>query len=113
MRKFKYEYGQFEKTLWSLDKMESEAIEFLRKYEPDEGYYLADSGGKDSRCLRKLADLSGVKYQAFYSATTIDPPEIPRFLKIHFPNTIFHYPKKSFYQYIREIGPPTITKRWC
>jgi phosphoadenosine phosphosulfate reductase len=93
--------------------MESEAIDFLRRYEPDEGYYLADSGGKDSRVLRKLADLSGVKYQAFYSHTTIDPPEIPKFIRTHFPNTISHYPAKSFYQYIREWLPPTRNRRWC
>lgn len=101
------------KALWPLEKMEEEAIAFLQKYEPEEGYYLADSGGKDSRCIRKLADLAGVKYQAFYSCTTIDPPEVTKFLKEHFPNTIWHYPKKSFYQYIVEECPPTRMIRWC
>jgi len=29
--------------------MISEAIEILREYEPEEGYYLAFSGGKDNK----------------------------------------------------------------
>ena len=43
------------------------AVKLLRDNVPPEGYYLAFSGGKDSCVIKKLADLSGVKYDAHYS----------------------------------------------
>ena len=43
------------------------AIEFIRKHEPPEGYFLGDSGGKDSTVLRDLAVKSGVKFKTYYS----------------------------------------------
>lgn len=52
------------------------AIDLLRMHEPSEGYWLAFSGGKDSIVIKKLAQLSGVKFEARYSNTTIDPPEL-------------------------------------
>lgn len=112
-RKYKHSPGPLGRRLFPLDKMEEETIAFLRKYEPEEGYYLADSGGKDSRVLRKLTELSGVKYKAFHNLTTIDPPEVPKFIKQYFPDTHYSYPEHSFYYYIRNWFPPTRTKRWC
>lgn len=39
------------------------AIDRLKAFEPaDEPYYLCYSGGKDSDCIRILADLAGVKH---------------------------------------------------
>lgn len=101
------------KQIWPLERMEEEAVRFIQKYEPDEGYYLADSGGKDSRVLRKLTELAGVRFKAFHSFTTIDPPEVGKFLKCHFPDTTWHRPKGSFFQQIRKWFPPTIKRRWC
>ena len=43
-------------------EMEKKAIEVLKAFEPDDGYYLCYSGGKDSDCIRILADLAGVKH---------------------------------------------------
>lgn len=39
-----------------LDKVDT-AIERLRLFEPEEGYYLAFSGGKDSVVIKALADM--------------------------------------------------------
>ena len=38
------------------------AIEFIQAHEPPEGYFLGDSGGKDSTVLRHLTIKSGVRY---------------------------------------------------
>ena len=44
-----------------IDKVQM-AIERLKAFEPQEGYYLAYSGGKDSDCILALAKMSGVKF---------------------------------------------------
>ena len=57
------------------------AIEFLQEHEPPEGYFLAFSGGKDSVVLYDSALRSGVKFEAYYSATGIDPPQLIKFIR--------------------------------
>ena len=54
---------------------EQKAIERLKAFEPATGYYLAYSGGKDSDCIKILAQLAGVKYNAVHNLTTVDAPE--------------------------------------
>ena len=44
------------------------AIERLKLFEPEEGYYLCFSGGKDSVVVKALADMAGVKYDAHTTA---------------------------------------------
>ena len=105
---------------------EEEAIQFIQEHEPPEGYFLGFSGGKDSIVMKHLADLSGVKYQAYYAATGIDPPEIVKFIREHHPDVIFkrpHFkmPRKfpdwegthSFFGMIPKKGYPTRFRRWC
>lgn len=67
-------------NIYGKDKVQV-AIERLRTFEPPEGYYLAFSGGKDSVCIKALADMAGVKYDAHYNFTTVDPPELVQFVK--------------------------------
>lgn len=57
------------------------SIERLKAFEPDEGYFLAYSGGKDSDCIKMIADLAGVKYEAVHNLTTVDAPETVRYVK--------------------------------
>lgn len=57
------------------------AIERIKTFEPPEGYFLAFSGGKDSVVIKALADMAGVKYDAHYHITSVDPPELVRFVK--------------------------------
>ena len=57
------------------------AIDRLKTFEPPEGYYLAFSGGKDSVVIKALADMAGVKYDAHYNLTSVDPPELVQFIK--------------------------------
>lgn len=89
------------------------AIEFLRKHEPHEGYFLGFSGGKDSVVLKELAIRSGVKFQSYYSATGIDAPEVVKFIKEHHPDVIFKHPKESFFALIPKKGYPNKWDRWC
>lgn len=103
----------FEKTLFGpIDKVAT-AVGRLRIYEPDEGYYLAFSGGKDSVVIKQLAVLAGVKFDAHYSVTTIDPPELVRFIKDFHPDVRFEYPSKPFLRRLAEKGFPQRTRRWC
>lgn len=61
--------------------MVEQSIYRLRLFEPPEGYFLAFSGGKDSVTIKALADLAGVKYEAHYQVTSVDPPELVQFIK--------------------------------
>lgn len=89
------------------------SIDLLREFEPPEGYYLAFSGGKDSVALLGLARMAGVRFDAHYSMTTIDPPELTRFIRREFPTVEWHVPEVPFWQNVRTKGLPTRTARWC
>ena len=69
-----------------LSKKVDAGIKRLKLYEPPGGYYLAFSGGKDSVTIKALADMAGVKYSAHYRITTVDPPELVRFIRDKFPD---------------------------
>lgn len=101
------------------DKVQT-AIERLKVFEPEEGYYLAFSGGKDSVVVKALANMAGVKYDAHYSVTTVDPPELVQFIKEKHPDVIF---EKARYEDGKQITmwnliprkrmPPTRIVRYC
>ena len=96
-----------------LDRVQV-AIERLRNFEPEEGYYLAFSGGKDSCVIKSLADMAGVKYDAHFNVTTVDPPEVLRFIREHHPDVVWEYPKRTMWQLIADNGmPPTRIFRYC
>ena len=46
------------------------AQERLKAFEPSEGYYVADSGGKDSACVLALCKMAGVRFDSHYNITT-------------------------------------------
>ena len=78
------------------------AIERLKAFEPaDEPYYLCFSGGKDSDCIRILADLAGVKHDIVHNLTTVDAPETVRYIK-SIPNVQIKMPKYSMWQLIEK-----------
>lgn len=96
------------------------AIELIRTFDgpaldhSDLGYWLAFSGGKDSCVLLDLVKRAGVKFRAAYNVTTIDPPELVRFIKKHHPEVIFNKPKRTFWRaLIDSNGLPTRRIRWC
>lgn len=109
-----------EETLFgTVDKVQK-AIDRLKAFEPPDGYFLAFSGGKDSQCIYHLAKMAGVKFEAHYSVTTVDPPELVRFIKKEYPDVIWdrHYGKDgkpmSMFRLISEHTiPPTRQNRYC
>jgi phosphoadenosine phosphosulfate reductase len=94
--------------------MAAVAIERLRTFEPAEGYYVAFSGGKDSIVTLDLVRRAGVKHDAHFHLTTVDPPEVVRFVREHYPDVEFDRPKKSMFRLIIEHRtPPTRIMRYC
>lgn len=96
------------------------AIQRLKSFEPPEGYFLAFSGGKDSQCIYHLAKMAGVKFEAHYQVTSVDPPELIYFIREHYPDVIFNVPhdedgkRISMWSLIVKVGmPPTRFRRFC
>ena len=97
-----------------LEELESEAIEFLKQNEPTEGYLLGFSGGKDSQVIYELAKMSGVKFQPYYSITTVDQPELIYFIRKNYPDVKFVRPKYTMWGLIkRNKIAPTRLMRFC
>lgn len=90
------------------------SIERLKAFEPSDGYYLAFSGGKDSQCVYHLAKMAGVKFDAHYHLTTVDPPELVNFIRSDYPDVVWDKPRYSMWQLIEENGfPPMRMLRYC
>ena len=101
------------KTLFEqIDKV-ANSIKRIKMFEPADGYYLAFSGGKDSIVIKKLADMAGVKYDAHYSNTTIDPPDLIRFIRKYHKDVKFDNPKIPFLKRLQNRGFPMRQYRWC
>lgn len=94
---------------------ERKAIDRLRAFVPPDGepYYLCYSGGKDSDCIRILADLAGVPHEIHHNLTTVDAPETVRYIK-SIPGCIIHRPERSMWRLIVDKKyPPTRLARYC
>lgn len=101
------------------DKVEI-AIQRLRAFEPPEGYYLAFSGGKDSQTVYHLAKMAGVKFDAHYSVTSVDPPELIYFIRGNYPDVKFERkhdsdgkPVTMWSLIVKLAFPPTRMQRFC
>lgn len=106
-------------NIYGNDKVE-QSIQRLQTFEPAEGYYLAFSGGKDSCVIKALADMAGVKYDAHYTVTSVDPPELVRFIKRYCPDVSRDIPTDrngnaiTMWNLIpRHTMPPTRISRYC
>lgn len=90
------------------------AIARIKEFEPPEGYFLAFSGGKDSAAIFELATMSGVKFDAHYHVTTVDPPELVLHIKREYPSVKFDFPRFTMWELIVKKGmPPTRVARYC
>ena len=90
------------------------AEKIARIYDPDDGFYLAFSGGKDSQALIHIAQLAGVQFKAHFSPTSVDPPAVIKFIRTEYPEVQFEHLKESIYtDAIRRGILPTQKVRWC
>lgn len=101
------------------DKLEM-AIDRLKAFEPEEGYFVAFSGGKDSQCIYHLCEMAGVKFDAHYSLTSVDPPELVYFIRDQYPTVSVDIPhdrdgkRISMWNLIaNDTMPPTQKWRYC
>ena len=105
----------------SLQKKILYSIGLIRKSEkmalrldPENGFYNTFSGGKDSQVLYHLVKLSGVKAKTHMNLTSVDPPEVIRFAKQHYPEVELIKPRMSIYDMAKKKGIlPTRRLRWC
>jgi phosphoadenosine phosphosulfate reductase len=102
-----------EQTLFGVVDKVADSIQLLQDLEPPEGYWLAFSGGKDSITIKRLAEMAGVKYEAWYSVTTIDPTELVHFIRDYHPDVNWLRPDKAFVWRLAENGFPLRQARWC
>lgn len=103
-----------------LKRKVEKSIERLKAFEPKEGYYLAFSGGKDSVVCKALCDMAGVKYDAHYRVTSVDPPELVRFIKEKHPDVAREVPRYAdgtpitmWNLIVKNKYPPTRLARYC
>ena len=117
-----------EETLFGrVDKVQI-AIDRLKAFAPKNGskYWLAFSGGKDSQCIYELAKMAEVPFEAHYSVTSVDPPEVIWFMKKQYPDVIFDHHRyyghprykdgtaKTMWTIIADHTiPPTRAARYC
>ena len=106
--------GQIKKKnkMSDLTKKIDRAIRLLRQIPRDKGpIELAYSGGKDSDCILRLAQMAGIPFDAIYKNTTIDPPGTIAHCKENGVRII--NPNTPFLKLIERIGFPTRFRRFC
>lgn len=105
----------------SLREKVEASVKLLRKaerlalaYDKEDGYFLAFSGGKDSQVLFHIAQLAEVKFKAHMNLTSIDPPEVIRFVRKEYPDVDMIKPSDSIFHIAAERKIlPTMRVRWC
>ena len=102
-----------EKVLYSV-RLLQRAEPMALRLDPEDGFYLAFSGGKDSQCLYHVAQLAGVRFRAHMNLTSVDPPEVIRFVNQHYPDVKLIKPRMSIYDMAKNKHIlPTHRLRWC
>lgn len=104
-----------------LRKQIQQSVELLRKsealalkYDAENGFCVGFSGGKDSQALLHIVQLAGVRYSPFFSPTSVDPPQLIRFIRTQYPEVTFTPLKESIYDVFRRTKVlPTQRIRWC
>ena len=94
-----------------LEKKVDKAIKLLQLYRPT---YIAYSGGKDSGCIKRLCKMAGVDAVPHYNVTTMDAPELVRFVKEQKDVKWNRQPKSMMARLVeRPSGPPVASMPWC
>ena len=100
-------------NIFGKDKVQV-SLDRIREFEPKGGYYLAFSGGKDSIVCYHLLKEAGVKFDSHYNHTTVDPPELVKFIREKYPDVERHHPDTNMWKLIeKKLMPPTRIVRYC
>ena len=102
-----------EKTLFGEHDKIKIALDTLRHFEPEEGYWVGISGGKDSDVVLELCKMAGVKYEAHHSLVTIDKPETIYHIRRDLPEVNIISPPVPFLKKLETKGFPIRQRRWC
>lgn len=83
-------------------------------YDQVNGYYNTFSGGKDSQVLYHLMQIAGVKHATHMNLTSVDPPEVIRFVRTEYSDVELIKPKDSIFNLaVKRKFLPTMISRWC
>lgn len=103
-----------------IDRLTAEAVAFIRRAESlalkmdARGIHVAFSGGKDSQVLLALAEMAGVKHHAEMQLTSVDPPQVVRFVRDNYPQVHLNRPRTTMYKLIIRMHMlPTRIIRFC
>lgn len=100
------------KNLFGKENKLSAAIERVRTFGKN-GVIVAFSGGKDSVAVLEIVRRAGVPFRAVYNLTTIDHPELVRFIKT-VPDVEIQRPAMNMWQIIeKNHAVPTRLARFC
>ena len=84
------------------------------RLDPENGFYNTFSGGKDSQVLYHLVKIAGVNSKTHMNLTSVDPPEVIRFVKTQYPDVELSKPRMSIYEMAKKKHIlPTRILRWC
>lgn len=90
------------------------ALPLALKYDPDKGFFVGMSFGKDSQALYHMMQLCDVPFHAYFSPTSVDPAEVIRFGRKNYPEVEFTKIDKSIFDVFREMKVlPSMKIRWC
>lgn len=92
------------------------AISRIRYFQESSGLPLwgCFSGGKDSVVIKDLISRSGVPVEWHFNVTSLDPPELIRFIKEYHKDVSFDFPKEPFFIHAKRTARfPMRTLRWC
>lgn len=99
-----------------LDYLVKKSILRLKTFEPEDNYWLAFSGGKDSIVIYDLALRAEVNFEANYNITTVDPPELIYYIREKYKNVKHNMPPNNMTMWkliIKKKMPPTRLMRYC
>ena len=107
-------------TLFGVEDKVEIAIERLRTFEPEDGYYVAYSGGKDSDVVLDLVKRSGCEFDAHYNVSSVDAPETVYYIRNQHPEVSFDFPRDRDGKVVtmwnlipKHKIPPTRMMRYC
>lgn len=95
------------------DKVQT-AIERIRTFCDGKKTLVAFSGGKDSQVCYHLCEEAGIDFDAQYSITRFEPPELIEFIRENYPKVTFRRAyRMPLVDEIEMIGLPNRWFRWC